>query len=52
MEWGETIYTGLFLQKEQPSLDQLEPVLEDGPMHSRELPVTSEQSDRIFKRMM
>ncbi len=52
MEWGETIYTGLFLQKEQPSLDQLEPVLEDGPVSSRELPVTSEQSERIFKRMM
>ena len=52
MEWGETIYTGLFLQKEQPSLDQLEPVLEDGPVSFRELPVTSEQSDRIFKRMM
>ena len=52
MEWGETIYTGLFLQKEQPSLDQLEPVLQDGPVSSRELPVTREQSDRIFKRMM
>lgn len=52
MEWGETIYTGLFLQKEQPTLDQLEPVLEDGPMHARELAVTREQSERIFKRMM
>lgn len=52
MQWGETIYTGLFLQKEQPSLDQLEPVLQDGPMPSRELLVTHEQSERIFKRMM
>jgi 2-oxoglutarate ferredoxin oxidoreductase subunit beta len=25
--WGDTIYTGLFLQKEQPTLGQLEPVL-------------------------
>ena len=52
MMWGEIIYTGLFLQNERPSLDQLEPVLEDGPMSSRELPLNSEQSDRIFKRMM
>ena len=52
MQWGETIYTGLFLQKEQPSLDQLEPVLQDGPLPSRELLVTHEQSERIFKRMM
>ena len=52
MEWGETIYTGLFLQKVQPALDQLEPVLEDGPVSSRELPVSREQSERIFKRMM
>lgn len=52
MMWGEVIYTGLFLQTERPSLDQLEPVLEDGPMSSRELPLNSEQSERIFKRMM
>jgi len=52
MMWGEIIYTGLFLQNERPSLDQLEPVLEDGPMSSRELPLNSEQSERIFKRMM
>ena len=52
MMWGEVIYTGLFLQTERPSLDQLEPVLEDGPMSSRELSLNSEQSERIFKRMM
>jgi 2-oxoglutarate ferredoxin oxidoreductase subunit beta len=52
MMWGETIYTGLFLQKERPTLDQLEPVLKDGPMSSRELPLNSEQAELIFKRMM
>ena len=52
MLWGEVIYTGLFLQTERPSLDQLEPVLEDGPMSSREVSLNSEQSERIFKRMM
>jgi 2-oxoglutarate ferredoxin oxidoreductase subunit beta len=52
MLWGEVIYTGLFLQTDRPSLDQLEPVLEDGPMSSRELSLNSEQSERIFKRMM
>lgn len=53
MEWGDTIYIGLFLQKDQPSLDQLEPVLDEGgPMAHRELGVTQEQSERIIKRMM
>jgi 2-oxoglutarate ferredoxin oxidoreductase subunit beta len=51
--WGDTIYTGLFLQKSTPTLDQLEPVLESGgPMAHRPLGITKEQSDRILKRMM
>ena len=51
--WGDTIYTGLFLQKVTPTLDQLEPVLESGgPMAHRPLGITQEQSDRILKRMM
>ena len=53
MLWGDTIYTGLFYQKRRPSLDELEPVLEEGgPMARREALVTKEQSDRIIKRMM
>ena len=53
MEWGDTIYTGLFYDIERPSLDELEPVLESGvPMSQRDPAVTKEQSDRIIKRMM
>ncbi len=53
MLWGDTIYTGLFYQKRRPTLDELEPVLEEGgPMARRSAFVSKEQSDRIFKRMM
>ncbi len=51
--WGDTIYTGLFLQKEQPTLGQLEPVLEEGgPMAYRSLGVSKEQGQNIIKKMM
>ena len=54
MEWGDTIYTGLFFQKkETPALHELEPVLDEGgPLALRSLGVTSEQAERIIKRMM
>ena len=53
MLWGDIIYTGLFYQKRRPTLDELEPVLEEGgPMARRSAFVSKEQSDRIFKRMM
>src|SRR5215475_6565265 len=53
MAWGDTIYIGLFLQKERPSLDQLEPVLDEGgPICRRPLGLSSEQAQRIIKRMM
>ena len=54
MEWGDTIYTGLFFQKkETPALHQLEPVLDEGgPLALRSLGVTSEQAERIINRMM
>ncbi len=54
MEWGDTIYTGLFFQKKDtPALHELEPVLDEGgPLALRSLGVTSEQAERIIKRMM
>ena len=54
MEWGDTIYTGLFFQKkETPALHELEPVLDEGgPLALRSLGVTAEQSEIIIKRMM
>ena len=51
--WGDTIYTGLFFQKESQSLEASEPVLrEGGPLAFRELGLTEEQAQRIIDRMM
>ncbi len=53
MLWGDTIYTGLFLQKRTPTLDEQEPVLEEGgPLGFRPPALTKEQSAGIIKRMM
>jgi 2-oxoglutarate/2-oxoacid ferredoxin oxidoreductase subunit beta len=53
MAWGDKIYIGLFLQREPPSLDQLEPVLDEGgPLVHRPLGLSREQAQRIIKRMM
>ena len=51
--WGDTIYTGLFLQKDAPPLGDLEPVLEEGgPMAYRPLGLSKEESESVIKRMM
>ena len=51
--WGETIYTGLFLQTQAPALHELEPVLDEGgPLARRALGISSEQRQRIIERMM
>ncbi len=53
MMWGDTIYTGLFFQKEAPTLGEREPVLdESGPLAHRPLGLSQEQAERIIKRMM
>ena len=54
MLWGDTIYTGLFLQiKDTPSLGGREPVLnEGGPLARRPLGLSEEQAQRIIKSMM
>ncbi len=54
MMWGDTIYTGLFLQiTDAQSLGALEPVLEDGgPLALRSLGLSPEQSQTILGRMM
>ena len=54
MEWGDTIYTGLFLQVgSQESLDQREPILDDGQsISARPLGLTDEQCDRLIQYMM
>ena len=54
MEWGDTIYTGLFFKVEgRPTLDQLEPVLrEGGPLARRAIGISEEDADRIRARML
>jgi 2-oxoglutarate ferredoxin oxidoreductase subunit beta len=51
MEWGDTIYTGLFWETGKDALDELEPVLQDGPLSKRPLSLTSEQADKIRDRI-
>ncbi len=53
MLWGDTIYTGVFLQLDDvPSLDSLEPVLEKGgPLATRKLGLSAEQVEKIIARM-
>jgi 2-oxoglutarate ferredoxin oxidoreductase subunit beta len=53
LEWGDTIWTGLFFQNpDVPTLSDLEPVLRDGPIAKRATPITTEQGRRIIQRMM
>lgn len=54
MEWGDTIYTGLFLKIEGvPTLGELEPVLKKGgPLAHRQLGFSAKQAQKIIKRMM
>ena len=54
MLWGDTIYTGLFLQvKDRPSLDAAEPVLaEGGAISHRALGLSKEQGEKVISRMM
>ena len=52
--WGDTVYTGLFLQVHDVStLGEREPVLgEGGPLAHRPLGLSQEQAQKIIKRMM
>ena len=53
MLWGDEIYIGLFLKREAPSLDQQEPVLDEGgPLAHRPLGLSKDQASRIIQRMM
>ena len=52
MAWGETIYIGLFFQARRAALEDLEPVLEDGPLAHQPLGLSKEQARRIVERMM
>ena len=53
MEWGDTIYTGVFFQRKGvPTLDELEPVLREGPMSSRAPRLSKEQGEKMIKALM
>lgn len=54
MLWGDTIYTGLFLQiADAQTLGDAEPVLDEGgPLAFRPLGLGQDQSKRILERMM
>ena len=53
VKWGDEIPIGLFYQDtSRPALDEMEPVLEDGPMAHQSLGITQEQGDAIIRRMM
>ena len=53
VKWGDEIPIGLFYQDtSRPALDEMEPVLENGPMAHQPLGVTEEQGDAIIRRMM
>ena len=51
--WDDTIYIGLFLQGNRPTIADEEPILDEGPPLAHRSPgITKEQSQRIIKRMM
>jgi len=53
VKWGDEIPTGLFYQDTSlPALDEMEPVLENGPMAHQPLGITEEQGAAIIRRMM
>ena len=53
VKWGDEIPLGLFYQDtSRPALDEMEPVLENGPMAHQPLGITQEQGDAIIQRMM
>lgn len=53
VKWGDEIPIGLFYQDtSRPALDEMEPVLENGPMAHQPLGVSKEQGDAIIQSMM
>lgn len=53
VKWGDEIPIGLFYQDtSRPALDEMEPVLENGPMAHQPLGITKEQGEAIIRRMM
>jgi 2-oxoglutarate ferredoxin oxidoreductase subunit beta len=52
-EWGDEIPIGLFWKRDDlPALDQLEPVLEQGPVATRPLGVDAENARKLIDELM
>ncbi len=50
--WGDTIYTGVVLKVERPTLGEQEPILDEGgPLSHRPLGLSDEQAEGILARM-
>ena len=53
VKWGDEIPIGLIYQDtSRPALDEMEPVLENGPIAQQPLGISKEQGDAIIQRMM
>ncbi len=53
VKWGDEIPIGLFYQDtSRDALDEMEPVLQNGPMAHQPLGITKEQGDAIIREMM
>ena len=53
MEWGDTLYTGLFFKSDRPSLDALEPILQNAPpLARRPLGLSDAQAKSLKARLM
>ncbi|MCH8974945.1 MAG: 2-oxoacid:ferredoxin oxidoreductase subunit beta [Chloroflexi bacterium] len=53
MVWGDEMYTGVFFERDdRQTLNDLEPVLRDGPLSSQPLGLSDEQAEKLIQRMM
>lgn len=53
MEWGDTLYTGLFYKNDgRDPLGAKEPVLQGAPIAHRSLGLSPEQGEKLLSRMM
>ena len=53
MVWGDEMYTGVFFERDdRQTLNDLEPVLRDGPLCSQPVGLSDEQAEKLIQRMM
>ena len=52
MLFGDEIYIGVFFESHRPSLEEVEPVLRNGPLATQELRLDKDAAQKIIERMM